>query len=303
MIFILACGAGISISATLVRPVVAQFFDLAGLKGQSTDEWVLCAGFLIATAFVLRIVDRRPWSYVWLGRDAAEPKRLATGFAIGTLAIGVPTLALIAAQWLQNAGASPGSWWGAALRVSLVLVPAALLEELATRGYVLAVLRERFGWGWAVVATSVGFGMLHLANNGVTVESVALVTFAGFFLAAVLYATRSLYAAWMAHFAWNWTMAVVFHTAVSGTPFETPRYRYVDAGPDWATGGDWGPEGGIPAGLGMIGGMAFLFVRGTRRRDDVPGDEDSRDDGRPNEAALTNARTSNDISLDSPTEK
>ena len=52
------------------------------------------------------------------------------------------------------------------------------------------------------------------------------------------------YAAWAAHFAWNWTMAVVFHVAVSGLPLESPGYRYVDAGPDWATGGSWGPEGG-----------------------------------------------------------
>ena len=73
-----------------------------------------------------------------------------------------------------------------------------------------------------------------------------------------LYATKSLYAAWMAHFAWNWTMAVVFHTAVSGYPMEAPGYRYVDAGPDWATGGDWGPEGGIPAALGM-GAMMRRF--------------------------------------------
>ena len=87
---------------------------------------------------------------------------------------------------------------------------------------------------------------------------------AGFFLAAVLYVTSSLYAAWIAHFAWNWTMAAVFHVAVSGYPLEAPKYRYVDAGPDWATGGEWGPEGGAPAALGMLAGTAFLFAR--RRR-------------------------------------
>jgi hypothetical protein len=97
----------------------------------------------------------------------------------------------------------------------------------------------------------------------------------------------------MAHFAWNWTMAVLFHTAVSGYPFESPRYRYVDAGPDWATGGSWGPEGGIPAGLGMIGGMAFLLVGGTRRRDEEDSGPASGDHI---------AHHSNDTPLDSPTE-
>jgi hypothetical protein len=100
----------------------------------------------------------------------------------------------------------------------------------------------------------------------VTAESVVLVMLAGFFLAGVLYATRSLYAAWMAHFAWNWTMAVVFHTAVSGYPMEAPGYRYVDAGPDWATGGEWGPEGGVPAGVGMIAGAGLVYLLFRRRR-------------------------------------
>ena len=91
---------------------------------------------------------------------------------------------------------------------------------------------------------------------------------AGIFLAAVLYGTRSLYAAWAAHLAWNWTMAVAFHVAVSGLPLESPGYRYVDAGPDWATGGEWGPEGGVPAGLGMGAGagIAYAFARRARSR-------------------------------------
>jgi membrane protease YdiL (CAAX protease family) len=186
------------------------------------------------------------------------------GFAVGALAIGVPIVLLIGAHWLRRDVGGAGSWLGAAVRITLVLLPAALFEELLTRGYILSVLQRWMGWTWAVITTSVGFGLLHLANNGVTVESIVLVTLAGFFLAAVLYATRSLYATWMAHFAWNWTMAVLFHSAVSGLPMESPDYRYVDAGPDWATGGEWGPEGGIPAGLGMVGGAVYMLVRRKR---------------------------------------
>ncbi len=119
----------------------------------------------------------------------------------------------------------------------------ALSRSWLTRGYILSVL--------ASVGLAVGhrrrralaFGVLHLVNTGATVESVALVTFAGVFLAPVCIATRSLYAAWIAHLAWNWTMAVVFHMSVSGLPLDAPRYRYVDAGPDWATGGDVGTGG------------------------------------------------------------
>jgi hypothetical protein len=267
VIFCFASAVCIVIASALVGPIVSQFFQLAGARGVSNEYWVMCAGMLGGTVFVVRYVDKRPWSDVWLGRDAARPSLLAIGFLTGAFAIGVPTAMLILAHWLRDAGSADGSWWAAGLRLTLTLAPAALVEELMTRGYILSVLREHWGWFWAVLATSIAFGLLHLANNGANVESVGLVTFAGFFLAAVLYSTRSLYAAWMAHFAWNWTMAVVFHTAVSGYPFESPRYRYVDAGPNWATGGDWGPEGGIPAGVGMVAGMAFLFARRGRRDD------------------------------------
>lgn len=268
MVFCLATLLAFVVCAVLLGPVLVQLFAALGLRGVSTDVWVESAALLIGTAFALRYVDKRPWRDVWLGKDAGRPALIGFGLVIGGLAIGVPTAMLVAGRWLRETAGGAGSWWGAAVRLTLMLLPAALAEELATRGYILSVLRGWWGWSWAIAATSVAFGLLHLANAGATAGSVALVTLAGVFLAAVVYATRSLYAAWAAHFAWNWTMAVLFHTAVSGLPLEAPRYRYVDAGPDWATGGVWGPEGGVPAGLGMGAGVgiAYAFARRARSR-------------------------------------
>jgi len=116
----------------------------------------------------------------------------------------------------------------------------------------------------ALVATSVGFGLLHLGNPGANAQSVAVVIFAGVFLAAVLVATGSLYAAWMAHFAWNWSMAELLHAAVSGVRFPYSTYRMDDVGPAWLTGGAWGPEGGVAAVAGMLAGIAVLVA--WRRR-------------------------------------
>jgi hypothetical protein len=52
---------------------------------------------------------------------------------------------------------------------------------------------------------------------------------------------------------------------VSGIGLAAPNYRVVDAGPDWATGGAWGPEGGLFAGLGMAVALLFLYRRRERR--------------------------------------
>jgi len=72
--------------------------------------------------------------------------------------------------------------------------------------------------------------------------------------------TGSLYAATAAHLAWNWIMAAVLHVPVSGLAFETPDYRLVDAGPDWVTGGSWGPEAGAGAMLGLSAALAYLYL-------------------------------------------
>jgi CAAX protease family protein len=265
LFFCAACFVGLFVADAILGPLISQFFSLVGIRGVSNEYWVQLFGVLGGTALTLRVVEKQSWRTVWMGPDAARPSLFVIGFLVGTAAITLPIAGLIGVHWLKSSAGGAGSWGGSALRVSLLLLPAALFEELISRGYILAVLRDSWGWTWAVVSTSVAFGLFHLANSGVTPESIALVTLAGFFLASVLYVTKSLYAAWMAHFAWNWTMAVVFHTAVSGFPLEAPGYRYVDAGPDWATGGEWGPEGGIPAGIGMGAGTGLVYLLSRRR--------------------------------------
>jgi membrane protease YdiL (CAAX protease family) len=261
----IVCG---TLAAMVVGPAVAFLYSQAGLRVAS-DGWVIVCALLGAHFIMLRLVERRSWSDVGLDASAGRPVLLARGFLFGALAIGVPILLLILIGWLRWAPGSRVSWLTAAGRVSLLLLPAAFYEELATRGYIFAALRDAFNAKWALVITSIAFGLLHLQNVGASVESIILVVLAGFFLGAILLGTRSLYAAWMAHFAWNWTMAVLFHTAVSGIPLESPGYRYVDAGPDWATGGVWGPEGGMAGGLGMLGGLAYLYARrNSRERED-----------------------------------
>ena len=147
----------------------------------------------------------------------------------------------------------PGSWWGQAGHSAVVLLPAAFFEELFIRGYAFAVLRRAGGWRLALIVTSVVFGILHAWNPGADAESILAVIVAGFFLGGILLATRSLYAAGAAHFAWNWVMSGALHIAVSGIPSADPDYRVVETGPDWLTGGPCGPEGGLAAVAVMMG--------------------------------------------------
>ncbi|MBA3891097.1 MAG: CPBP family intramembrane metalloprotease [Gemmatimonadaceae bacterium] len=233
------------------------------------ESLALTLAVLAGTWYALRRVDQLPWGEVWLDRDASSPGRLVLGWMLGMVLIAVPSLLLVAVGWLRFVPMADDSSLALALTALLVLAPAAFLEELIARGYVLHVLRGALGWWPAIVLTSAGFGLLHWWNPGATPFSLGLVTLAGIFLGVVVMVTRSLWAATLAHLAWNWTMAALLHAPVSGLGLGFPDYRLVDAGPDWATGGSWGPEGGAGAAAGMIIGAAYLYARRQRRREET----------------------------------
>lgn len=256
--------------------VVAVVVFLSGIIGALlpadtaalSSSWVVLVAFVVAHVVMLRGVDKQEWSTIGLARIHARPALVAECALLGALAIGVPSVILVGAGWLLpvDAAGSTSDWLRFAVLMLFFLAPAALWEELAFRGYIFAVLRGALGSPAALVATSIVFGVVHWNNPGAGVRPLVLVSLAGVFLGAIVLATGSVYAAWSAHFAWNWVMAALLHADVSGfLPSAPPDYKVTDAGPDWLTGGTWGPEGGAAAGVGMVAGIGFLYVWSKRR--------------------------------------
>lgn len=232
------------------------------------DKYAELAAALAATAIMLRSIDRRPWADVGMSRAALRGRALAVGWIVGAGTNALACASLLAVgllQFMPAAAGDDGDWTGAALRVTLVLVPAALGEEIVCRGYLLTIIRDAVGTRGAVVVTSLLFGLLHLPNPGATPASVLVVILAGLLLATVRIRFDSLYAAWMTHLAWNWTMAVPFHALVSGIRFEAPGYRAVATEPAWLSGGEWGPEGGMFAAVGLSLGLGYFYLRHGRK--------------------------------------
>jgi uncharacterized protein len=257
---------------------VLQF--LVSLSGQLTDlhptgpqvlmitSAILALSLLAAHAVMLRLVERRPWSEVGLGPAHFRMRPLVVHSAIGALAIGLPALVLIAIGWLRLESAPGGmaDWLVFALATLALLAFPALYEELLFRGYAFAVLREAIGWRSSLLVTSLFFSMLHVTNPGAGVLPLFVVFLAGVWLALVLLATGSLVAAWLAHLAWNWALVGLVHAPVSGFRIPPPVYRAADAGPEWATGGSWGPEGGALAALCLAVVSMYLFRLWRRSR-------------------------------------
>lgn len=219
----------------------------------------------LATFAMLHTEKGLGWDSIYLDKPAFNRRKIGFGLALGALGIGVPSALLLISRELGVKTTPAGSWISAASFDVAFFALAAAMEELVVRGYLFSLFRRQWGWKSALVGTSLVFGGLHLLNPGANAASMLNVTLAGFFLAAVLLLTRSLYAAIAAHFAWNWTMAAIFHTVVSGAAIPAPNYATVDNGPDWLTGGQWGPEGGAGATAAMLVLIFYLYRKRQSR--------------------------------------
>lgn len=252
---------------SLAGPLFGAFSRLVG-EPLPLYPFSMLVGVLGGCWAGFRFMDIVPWSVMGLHEGAWRARPLLVGTALGTVAIVVTAALLFAVQQLhfERVPATAfvaDSWGGTALRLLLVLAPSALWEELAFRGYLYAVAVEAApqnqGRLLARAASSVAFGLVHLTNPGAGVRTTVIVMLAGWCLCLVRERV-GLPGAFTAHLAWNWVMAAVLHVPVSGLPFATPGYRAVIDGPEWLTGGSWGPEGGLVAAL-VLAAAAFRAGR------------------------------------------
>ena len=267
--------------AMLVFQPIAEsvMTPMFGLLSRAVGEpvaaypWITLVSVFASMTLVLRVVDEAPWSSVGLDGGAWRPRVLMHGLVIGTGAIGVTMILLFATGVAHvepvtlpaEMGTSGDSWARAAVRLTALLAPSALWEELVFRGFLWTVAADAGGIRVARWSTACAFGALHLMNPGAGALSMAVVVSAGFCLGAFREYTGSLPAAWTAHLAWNWVMAVGLNVPVSGVEFDVPGYQTVIDGPTWWTGGSWGPEGGAAALLVMTGALAW-WMRSTSWR-------------------------------------
>lgn len=187
------------------------------------------------------------------------------GFGIGAglaAAAMIVAVALGRAAW-QDDGGAPSSWLVSVVATGLVLLPAALAEELIFRGVPLLALSRAFGRLPAIVGLALLFGLGHLLNPGVTGLAVANIAIAGVFLGLAFFSPGGLWTATGAHLGWNLALAGLA-APVSGLPLPMPWLDYLAQGPAWLTGGGFGPEGGALGALCLLAGVALTARRTTK---------------------------------------
>lgn len=138
-------------------------------------------------------------------------------------------------------------------------------EEMITRGYIYGALRERYPVWVAVAANALLFGVLHLANPGVTVISILSIVLIGVGLSLVMLWCESLWMAVAIHTMWNFTQSILFGLPNSGIVSEGSFLHLEAARGSLLYDAAFGVEGALPAIIVELVLCVWLWLSAKKR--------------------------------------
>ena len=118
-------------------------------------------------------------------------------------------------------------------------------EELAFRGYLLQNMIDGMGLSVAVVVSCLLYGATHAGNPNAGVLSTLIIVLFGFLRIYGYLGTGLLWLSMGMHIGWNFFQGPVFGYAASGHAEDLTVISHQTAGPDWLTGGQFGPESSL----------------------------------------------------------
>jgi membrane protease YdiL (CAAX protease family) len=217
-------------------------------------------GLLVATAVMGKIEGRSWLDYGLRGRRGAA--LFAQGALWGALLMAglVGTLALTHAITIDSSGRGSWSLIGSGLVWAAMFLPSAFVEELLFRGYPFFRIARARGPIRAAIGMSVWFGLAHLGNREETLIGVLQVVSVGLVYCLSVWRSGSLWWAFGAHAAWNWTQSFIFGCANSGLAASGQWLMSTPRAPGWLSGGATGPEGSILS-IPAMALMAWIVLR------------------------------------------
>lgn len=233
--------------------------------------FILRAALVLGVYYLMfRFTDQRRWNLSGLNLNKLWIKECTAGIIIAGVAMG----GIFGFEWLTGGLEITGfgwerngsSFWLIPVLVFFVqMVSVGIYEEVMARGYLIPNITEGFTMGnitpqkaaiIAVLISSALFGFAHANNPNATTTAVLNIILAGVMLAIPFVITGRLALSVGIHFSWNFFQGGVFGFRVSGMEVRNSIIQIHQGGPEWLTGGTFGPEAGV---IGIFG-MIFITV-------------------------------------------
>lgn len=239
---------------------------LTGIVPPQSFFFLFYVDVVLAIYLMIKFVDRRKFSSIGIPYHGKIMKELLFGFLLGAVMIG-------AVGGIELAVGAVKLHLRPNLNIVLVLrdfglsfiffAYFAMGEELIFRGYPFQALVEGMGAVGATILMSVFFGLAHVMNPQANFFSTLNTALAGIWLSLAYLKTRTLYFPFGMHFSWNLVQSFFLSLPVSGLLTNRTIFVPTDFGPDWLTGGRYGPEAGV--GTTVVLAVVIVYFLVDRR--------------------------------------
>lgn len=261
--YLLLTGAGSTAFIAAYKAAATSLFPAAAGSvrlGEIAPYALIGAAAILGAFIMLRFFDQRPLKTLGYSMHTRMGIEIAQGILLGFFMISILSGIEWAAGYVSFSRAE-GDFGQLPLTFvyyAAVFTASAAMEESLTRGYAFQALVQGIGKAGAVCVSSIAFSLAHLFNphvNGIALLNTIL---AGVWLSIAYLKTRSLWLPTSLHMTWNLSLGFIFGYPVSGAIMPDAMTRLSRRGPDWITGGAYGPEGGVLCTGILLAAILFL---------------------------------------------
>ncbi|MFN7624935.1 MAG: CPBP family intramembrane glutamic endopeptidase [Acidobacteriota bacterium] len=285
---------GLLISPLIVRSMLGSQSDSPGSTPGSFDvgpgmifNYLLMVIWTLLVSWgCLVVLDRewldslglacRPGWWIQLGRGLGGGLLMVAGVVLIQIIVGGSRPGLNP-YWSKGTGVDETALRHALFETGLTLLMmllAALFEELLYRGYAFQTLLRGVHPLVPLALLSSLFGLSHLGNPNSTFFSTLNTILAGIWLSLAYLEVRNLWLPTGLHLGWNLALGPIFGLPVSGRLIPAhPLLITTSTAPEWITGGAYGSEGGAAATLALLAAIVFILRR--RAASTVPAGSDA----------------------------
>ncbi|MDL2223613.1 CPBP family intramembrane metalloprotease [Bacteroidales bacterium OttesenSCG-928-M11] len=178
------------------------------------------------------------------------------GFGMISISLGL----CFATGAMEYQGISESISWGIIFLFLLGFMVQGMSEEVMLRSYTMVSLSNRMHIVWAILISSILFGLLHCFNNSFSWVAMLNLVLYGIFASLYFLSTDNIWAVGAQHSIWNWAQGNVYGINVSGIEVNDTISRFTPVeGKDFISGGGFGLEGGIAVTIVLVFGIIYLL--------------------------------------------
>jgi len=226
------------IKVAVLKPLFS-LFNLAEDISKSIQAIFSIVVILITYGLFFKVYEKR--KIIELSRDSLFSDSLK-GFFTGFIFISIVTAFFYLMGFYKPLSVGH---YSILIKALIFFTLIGIWEEIAFRGIIYRITEKRLGTVWALIISSLIFGLVHMANENFNLFSgFAIALELGLLTGISFTLTQRLWLPMALHIGWNFSF-IFWGTVVSGASEFSNFIESTLEGPEFITGGKFGPENSI----------------------------------------------------------